>query len=148
MLDRLTGFAVPPPTEDGLLVSVGLLVVEVVVLFSVVIEPVLSVEELLLDVLLSVVLEVSDVSLMFSEYEEPPESGLSGVSDIGEPIMPTKKTTTANVIANQFLILMLLSQLRIAGIGAINPAASSKNKLDQWKPLPKAQTPNNPVNTH
>ena len=132
----------PPPTEDGLLV------VEDTELSSVVTELVSSVDEVLLEVLFSVVLEVPDVSLRFSEYEEPPESEASGVSDIGEPIIPTKKTTTANVIANQFLILMFLSQLRIAGIGAINPAASSKNKLDQWKPLPKAQTPNNPVNTH
>ena len=135
MLDRSTGFAIPPPTEDGLLFSVGLLVVEEVVLSSVLSELVLSVEEVLssvvLEVLSSVVLEVPDVSLRFSEYEEPPESGLSGVSDRGDPIIQTKKTTTANVIANQFLILMLLSQLRIAGIGAIRTAASNKNKLDQ-----------------
>ena len=127
MLDRSTGFAVPPPTEDGLLFSVGLLVVEGVVLSSVLSELVLSVEE----VLSSVVLELPDVSLRFSEYEDPPEYGLSGVSDRGDPIIPTKKTTTANVIANQFLILMLLSQLRSAGIGAISTAASNKNKLDQ-----------------
>ena len=64
MLDRSTGFAIPPPTEDGLLFSVGLLVVEEVVLSSVLSELVLSVEEVLssvvLEVLSSVVLEVPD----------------------------------------------------------------------------------------
>ena len=63
MLDRSTGFAVPP-TEDGLLFSVGLLVVEEVVLSSVLSELVLSVEEVLssvvLEVLSSVGLEVPD----------------------------------------------------------------------------------------
>ena len=131
MLERSTGLAVPPPTEDGLLASVGLLVVADIVLSSVVMELVSSVEEVLLEVLFSVALEVPNASLRFSEYEDLSESGLSGVSDMGEPIIPTKKTTTANVIANQFLILMLLSQLRSAGIGAISTAASNKNKLDQ-----------------
>ena len=49
MLERSTGLAVPPPTEDGLVVM----------------ELVSSVEEVLLEVLFSVALEVPNASLRF-----------------------------------------------------------------------------------